>query len=89
MHKCGMRLAWVKECDGKIVKVFDVDVEPGRKSQVIKRMLKKALEEGDIKDDKLIYFLRRSNAIPTTRMIRLALTPNKYIKIEDGSNEQD
>ena len=74
-----MRLAWVKECDGKIVKVFDVEVDPGRKCQLVKRFVKKALEEGDIKDDKLIFYLRRSKAIPTTRMLRLALTPNKYV----------
>jgi len=77
MYKCGVKLAWVREKDNKIVKVFDVG--PGRKPQVIKRLVKQALKDGDIKDKQLIYFLRRSNAIPTTKMIKLALVPNKYV----------
>jgi hypothetical protein len=78
MHKCGVKLAWVRESDLKLLKVFE-EIEPGRKPQVIKRFIKKSLEDGDIKDQQLIYYLRRSRAIPTTRMLKLALTPNKYV----------
>jgi hypothetical protein len=86
IHKCGVKLAWVKESDNTIVKVFD-DIEfGGRKSQVIKRLVKKAIEDKEIKDDKLIAFLRRSNAIPTTRMIHLALIPNKYIRVKEDDD---
>lgn len=77
MHKCGVKLAWIKEKDNTILKVFDI--EPGRKPQVIKRLLKQALKDGEIKDRQLIYYLRRSNAIPTTKMIKFALVPNKYV----------
>lgn len=78
MNHSKLELAWIR--NDKIIK--KLGIEPGRKTQVIKKLTIKAIKEKDITDKSLIFCLRRTNTIPTLRMIELALTPNKYIKEE-------
>lgn len=78
MNHSKLELAWVR--NDKIIQ--KLGIEPGRKSQVIKKLVIQSIKNNELKDHSLIFCLRRTNTIPTVKMISLALTPNKYIKEE-------